>query len=57
MAIGVGLIFTPGLAGHASTGSDVPFSMALDVFHLGAVAVWFGGLAVLAALLDARRTA
>ena len=25
--------------------------MALDVFHLGAVAVWFGGLAVLAALL------
>ena len=49
--IGVGLLFTPGLAGHASTGSDVPFSMALDVFHLGAVAVWFGGLAVLAALL------
>ena len=48
---GVGLLFTPGLAGHASTGSDVPFSMALDVFHLGAVAVWFGGLAVLAALL------
>jgi copper transport protein len=48
---GVGLLFTPGLAGHAGTGSDVPFSMALDVFHLGAVAVWFGGLAVLAALL------
>ncbi len=68
VVIGVALLFTPGLAGHASTGSDVPFSMALDVFHLGAVAVWFGGLAALAALLirgvptedrpeDTRRTA
>jgi len=67
-AVGIGLLFTPGLAGHASTGSNVAFSMTLDVFHLGAVAVWFGGLAVLAALLipgllpddgpeDIRRTA
>ena len=50
-AVGIGLLFTPGLAGHAATGSDVAFSMALDVLHLGAVAVWFGGLAVLAVLL------
>jgi len=50
-AVGTALLVTPGLAGHAATGSDVALGMVLDVFHLGAVAVWFGGLVVLAALL------
>ena len=49
--IGVGLLLTPGLAGHASTEGSVPFAMALDVLHLGAAAVWCGGLAVLGAVL------
>jgi copper transport protein len=49
--VGVALLFTPGLAGHASTEGSVPFAMALDVLHLGAAAVWCGGLAVLAAVL------
>ena len=49
--VGVGLLLTPGLAGHASTEGSVPFAMALDVLHLGAAAVWCGGLAVLGALL------
>jgi copper transport protein len=49
--VGVGLLLTPGLAGHASTEGSVPFAMALDVLHLGAAAVWCGGLAVLGAVL------
>jgi copper transport protein len=49
--VGFGLLLTPGLSGHASTGSTPVFGIALDVLHLGAVAVWFGGLAVLGALL------
>jgi copper transport protein len=39
------------LSGHASTAGNVALGLALDVLHLGAVAVWLGGLAVLAALL------
>jgi copper transport protein len=50
-AAGVGLLLTPGLAGHASTGSDPALGIALDLLHLAAVSVWVGGLAVLAALL------
>ncbi len=47
----VGLLFTPGLSGHAATGDDITLTMALDVVHLGAAAVWLGGLAVLVCLL------
>ena len=50
-ALGIALLFTPGLAGHAATGSDVGLGLSLDVFHLLAAAVWLGGLALLAALL------
>ena len=49
--LGIALLFTPGLAGHASTGSDVGLGLSLDVGHLLAAAVWLGGLALLAALL------
>jgi len=49
--VGVGLLLTPGLAGHASTEGSVPFAMALDGLHLSAAAVWCGGLAVLGAVL------
>lgn len=49
--VGVGLLFTPGLAGHASTEGSVPFAMTVDVLHLAAAAVWCGGLAVLGAVL------
>ncbi|HVM02237.1 MAG TPA: copper resistance protein CopC, partial [Acidimicrobiales bacterium] len=45
--VGVGLLATPGVAGHAATGSLVPLAVAADVVHLGAVAFWLGGLAVL----------
>jgi copper transport protein len=46
--LGVGLLLTPGLAGHASTQDLVPLALASDVVHLVAVSVWLGGLALLA---------
>jgi copper transport protein len=49
--VGFGLLLTPGLAGHASTEGSIAVGMALDVLHLGAAAVWCGGLAVLGAIL------
>ncbi len=49
--LALGLMATPGLAGHAGTGSDIPLSMALDVLHLGGVSAWFGGLVVLVLVL------
>ena len=49
--VGFGLLLTPGLAGHASTEGSVAVGMALDVLHLGAAAVWCGGLVVLGAIL------
>ena len=49
--VALGLLATPGLAGHASSTGSVPVGVALDVGHLVGVAVWLGGLAVLAGLL------
>jgi copper transport protein len=49
--IGLGLLLTPGLAGHASTGGSPAIGMVLDFSHLAAVSVWLGGLALLAATL------
>ena len=34
--------------GHASTGIQVPLSVVSDILHLSAMAVWLGGLAMLA---------
>ena len=49
--LAMALLVTPGLAGHASTSGSVWAGEGLDVAHLGAVSVWFGGLSVLAVLL------
>ncbi len=49
--LGVGLAATWPLADHADTGIQVPLAVALDTVHLIAMAVWLGGLAVLAAVL------
>lgn len=46
--VGVGLVVTPGLAGHASTGSQVPLAILADGIHVGAVSLWVGALPVLA---------
>ena len=46
--LGIGLLLTPGLAGHASTGRWVALAIPTDVVHLGGVALWLGGLVLLA---------
>jgi len=42
------LLLTPGLAGHAGTGSLVALTLPFDLIHLAGVSVWTGGLVVLA---------
>lgn len=54
--LGAGLLATPGLAGHASTGTAVAAGFVLDLAHLGAASVWLGGLVVLTCLLVAPTT-
>ncbi len=49
--LGLGLLLTPGLAGHAATGEMVPLAIVSDVVHLGAIAFWLGGLTMLCAAL------
>jgi len=44
LATGVAALLLPALAGHAGQKSPRGLSLPLDVFHLGAVAVWLGGL-------------
>ncbi|MGZ8751588.1 MAG: copper resistance CopC/CopD family protein, partial [Acidimicrobiia bacterium] len=46
--VGVGIAFTPGLSGHAGTGSQVPFALFADAVHIAGVALWVGALPVLA---------
>ncbi len=44
LATGVAALLLPALAGHAGQKSPRGLSLPLDVAHLGAVAVWLGGL-------------
>jgi len=53
--VGVGLLATPGLSGHASAGDLVPLALVTDVVHVGAVAAWLGGLVLLLAFVLRRR--
>lgn len=54
--VGVAILSTWGLADHARTGSLVVLAVPFDVIHLGAAAVWVGGLAmILVAVLPASR--
>jgi copper transport protein len=48
-AAGVGLVIlaTFSLAGHAATGRGAGFAVAMDLAHITAVSVWVGGLAML----------
>jgi copper transport protein len=50
-ALAVLLAATPGLAGHAVTGRWVSAAVVADTFHVLAMAVWLGGLAVLVSVL------
>lgn len=51
LLLALGLLLTPGLAGHAGTGYLVPLALVTDVLHLAAMSVWLGGLVVLAAVV------
>ena len=53
--LGLLVLATFTFAGHARTGRWVPLATVTDIVHLGAAAVWLGGIAVLATLL-VRRT-
>jgi copper transport protein len=44
LAAGVATLLLPALAGHAGQKSPRGLSLPLDMAHLGAVAVWLGGL-------------
>ncbi|WP_246274083.1 copper resistance CopC/CopD family protein [Phytohabitans houttuyneae] len=58
LATGALLAATWTAAGHSTTGTLTPAALTADVIHLVAMAVWLGGLAVLAiALLPSRDTA
>jgi len=50
------LSLTPGLAGHASTGDWVSAAIVADTIHVLAMAIWLGGLVVLALVTLPRRT-
>lgn len=47
VVLGVALLATVSFAGHAGTGDLVPLALVADVVHLGSVASWLGGLALL----------
>jgi copper transport protein len=60
--LGVAICATPGLAGHASTGTFVDLAVPFDTLHVVAMAIWLGGLAALTFTVldrdpDARRSA
>ena len=55
MVLGVALLATPGLSGHAGAGDLVPLAMLADVAHLGAISVWLGSLTALALVVLRRR--
>lgn len=51
IGVGVALMATPGLSGHASSGRLVAAAVVADTAHLAAAAVWLGGLTLLAAVV------
>ena len=55
MLVGIGLLLTPGLSGHAGTGDLVPLAIIADVGHLSGVSLWLGGLVVLLAVVLRRK--
>ncbi len=50
---GVALALTPGLAGHASTDRWHQWALLSDTVHVGAMAIWLGGLLLLCACVMA----
>lgn len=55
--VGLGLVLTPALSGHASSGDLVPLAIVADTVHVAAVSLWLGGLVVLLGFVLRRRQA
>jgi copper transport protein len=49
--LGVALLLTLGLSGHAAAGDLVPLALTTDLVHVGAAGLWLGGLVVVLAVL------
>ena len=49
--VGLALLATAGLAGHAATGTSPAVGLVVDVAHLAAASLWIGGLVLLATFL------
>jgi len=56
-AVGIGLLRTPGLFGHSAEARRGPLGTVADLVHVTGVAVWLGGLAMLAVTVLPRRDA
>jgi len=49
--LGLAIAATPGLAGHAATGTFTQFAVPADMLHVAAMSIWLGGLASLALIV------
>jgi copper transport protein len=49
--LGIAIAATPGLAGHAATGTFTQIAVPLDTLHVTAMSIWLGGLASLALIV------
>jgi copper transport protein len=48
--VGVAIVASPALSGHASAGDVVPLTLLSDSLHVAAMSVWLGGLVLLIAV-------
>lgn len=53
--LGIGVLLTMSLSGHAATADRVALSVAADLTHLIAMVLWLGGLALLTVCLLSRQ--
>lgn len=53
--LGLAVLATASLTGHATTGDLVPLAVVVDLAHLSAISVWLGGLVLLVGVLLRRR--
>jgi putative copper export protein len=55
VAVGIGLLRTSGLTGHATDARRPALAQAADLLHVTGIAVWFGGLVMLLSAVLPRR--
>ncbi|MDQ0198336.1 copper resistance protein CopC [Neobacillus ginsengisoli] len=54
-SLGIGLLLTKALTGHASSTTNKILSISMDFFHLFAASIWIGSLIGIVALLPLRK--